>query len=108
MNTFPHYLNQNKQIFYRNASNQKLLKVEKSSPIKTTHQLQFELLNIFYIVTICGSICLASERLGMTQPAISLSLNKLEKHSFIASFEFSPFKVSIFDKADVIVENKML
>lgn len=40
--------------------------------------INFELLNVFYTLILCGNVALASERLAISQPAISLSINKLE------------------------------
>lgn len=41
-------------------------------------KISFELLNVFYTLILCGNMALASERLAISQPAISLSINKLE------------------------------
>jgi hypothetical protein len=42
-------------------------------------KLKFDLLNVFYTLIIYGNIRLASERLFISQPAINLCINKLEK-----------------------------
>lgn len=42
-------------------------------------QINFELLIIFYQVVICGSVSKAARQLSISQPAISLSLRKIEK-----------------------------
>jgi len=45
----------------------------------TRSKFRFDLLNVFYTLIICGDITLASERLSLSQPAVSLCINKLEK-----------------------------
>lgn len=50
-------------------------------------KLNLELLNIFYVLVICGNINLASERLSISQPSISLSIKKLEKQSGTLLFD---------------------
>lgn len=44
-------------------------------------QINFDLLTVFYTVVIYGSINLAAEHLSVSQPAISLSLQKIEKET---------------------------
>nr|YP_009550622.1 LysR transcriptional regulator [Eustigmatophyceae sp. Chic 10/23 P-6w]QAA11556.1 LysR transcriptional regulator [Eustigmatophyceae sp. Chic 10/23 P-6w] len=62
----------------------KFIKNKRKSKVSYYHsrgKLKFDLLNIFYTLIICGNIALASERLSISQPAISLSINKLEKET---------------------------
>jgi len=58
-------------------------------------KLNFDLLNVFYTITICGNTTLASERLSISQPAISLCINKLEKETGALLFQKLSSKKSI-------------
>lgn len=74
-----HYLQRGMQTRgYKNFKDFKLL-LKKQNFQPKVGIIKFDLLNIFYTVVSFGSISSASKRLSLTQPAITLCLQKLEK-----------------------------
>lgn len=87
--------NSNNKIFlFRNLrsnffKNLKFIqKQQKAIPNKFPFNkaLNFESLNVFYTIVNCGNIKLAAEHLLISQPAISLSISKLERELGVLLF----------------------
>jgi hypothetical protein len=78
--------------FFTNLKYNRNSKKEKIVFFPNNGKISFELLNVFYTLIVCGNVTLASERLSISQPAISLSINKLEKKTGILLFQQLNFK----------------
>ena len=68
-----------RHIYYLNEYKQFRFKYEEKFNSFRFKQINFELLIVFYQVVVCGSVSKAAKQLSISQPAISLSLRKLEK-----------------------------
>lgn len=70
-----------KHIYCFNKQNPLQLNTDNKSYSPIFKQINFELLTVFYAVVISGSVSKAAKKLSLSQPAISLSLRKIEKET---------------------------
>nr|YP_009550904.1 LysR transcriptional regulator [Eustigmatophyceae sp. Ndem 8/9T-3m6.8]QAA11839.1 LysR transcriptional regulator [Eustigmatophyceae sp. Ndem 8/9T-3m6.8] len=82
-------------IYYLHKSKQKRFKDEKTLNFLKFKQINFELLFIFYKVVVGGSLSKAAKQLNISQPAISLSLQRIEKKVGFRLFKQLNYKNSL-------------
>lgn len=75
-----------RHIYYSDKSKVLQLKRKKKSYVTLLKPINFELLTAFYTVVTLGSVSKAARQLCVTQPAISLSLRKIEKGTGLLLF----------------------
>ena len=83
-----------RHIYYRSEYKQLISKDEEKFNSFRFKHINFELLTVFYQVVISGSVSKAAKQLSISQPAISLSLRKVEKElGSILFTQISPKKL---------------
>lgn len=84
----------------------KILKAKKNSSNFKIEQINLDLLTIFYTVVILGSLSKAAKSLCLSQPAISLSLQKIEKElGFLLFKQVGPKMSIVLSPAGLILFN---
>lgn len=97
-----------KRLIRQNCRNFKvgISKAKGKKFILNLRSINFDLITIFYTVVLLGSIKLAAESLGVSQPAITLSLQKIEREIGCLLFKHSHYNKSLkLTRPGVIIFN---